>query len=504
MSREGRFYITTPIYYASGEPHLGHAYSTLLTDVIARFYRQAGDEVRFLTGTDDHGQKMQEEAARRGISPVELCEEMASRFKAAWARLDVSADRFIRTTEAEHVDLVRTLYARLWESGDIYAADYRGWYCVPDERYWTEKDLGPDKTCPECGRPLQLIEEKNYFFRMSNYQERLVRHIREHPDWIVPESRKNEILGFLAKPLEDLSVSRPKSRVSWGIELPFDPEHVAYVWIDALINYVTGSGLFPWDDRASEEGWWPADLHVVGKDILTTHAVYWPTWLMAAELPLPKQILAHGWWVSDGKKMSKSLGNVVDPLQLQDQFGTDAVRWYLMREMTVGADASFTGDRFLMRYEELANVLGNLASRTTSMIARYRGGNVPEAPGTGLDEVVASTLPAYREAFAGLKVHEAMHEAMELARRANQYVEERQPWAQAKAADEEGLDETLATLYRTLVWLSAFFEPVMPGKMSILAQDLGLDAVPTLDQASNQSGSGRKVTRAEPMFPKQE
>jgi len=503
VSREGRYFISTPIYYASGEPHLGHAYSTLLTDVIARFHRQSGDEVRFLTGTDDHGQKMQEEAARRGITPVQLCEEMASRFKAAWERLDVSADRFIRTTEAEHIEVVRMLYARLWETGDIYAADYKGWYCVHDERYWTEKDLGPDQTCPECHRPVQLIEEKNYFFRMSRYQERLVRHIEDNPEWIVPESRRNEILGFLARPLEDLSVSRPKARVSWGIELPFDVDHVAYVWIDALINYVTGSGVFPAEGREAEDGWWPADLHVVGKDILTTHAVYWPTWLMAADLPLPEQILAHGWWVSDGKKMSKSLGNVVDPLQLQDQFGTDAVRWYLMREMTVGADASFTGDRFMMRYEELANVLGNLASRATSMIARYRDGLVPRAPGSGLDDVISATRASYGDAFAGLRVHEAMHEAMELARRANQYVEERQPWAQAKADDPAALDETLATLYRSLVWLAAFFEPVMPGKMSILAQDLGLDVVPTLGQASDLLATGRQVTKAEPMFPKQ-
>ncbi len=502
MSRAGRFYVSTPIYYASGDPHIGHAYSTLLTDAIARFHRQAGDEVRFVTGTDDHGQKMQEEAARRGLTPEALCDEMAGRFQAAWARLGVSADRFIRTTEPEHIEVVKRLYAQLWESGDIYAADYQGWYCVHDERYWTEKDLGPGQTCPDCERPVQLIEEKNYFFRMSAYQDRLIRHIEKNPEWIVPGSRRNEILGFLSQPLEDLSVSRPKSRVSWGIELPFDDEHVAYVWIDALINYLTASGAMGAGGREPEEGWWPADLHVVGKDILTTHAVYWPTWLMGAGLPLPEKILAHGWWVADGKKMSKSLGNVVDPLELQEQFGTDAVRWYLMREMTVGADASFTGDRFLMRYEELANVLGNLASRTISMIERYREGRVPDAGGEALDGVIEQTRVAYEEAFTELRVHDAMQAAMDLGRRANQYVEERQPWAQAKLEDPEALDETLACLYKSLVWLTALFEPVMPEKMGVLAQRLGLSAVPTLAQAGSGLGPQDTVEKGDPLFPK--
>ncbi|MEZ4416272.1 MAG: methionine--tRNA ligase [Gemmatimonadota bacterium] len=505
-----RFFLTTPIYYASGDPHIGHAYTTLLADALARYHRQAGRDVLFLTGTDEHGQKMQEEAVRRGITPLELAEDMAARFRAAWERLGVSFDRFIRTTEPEHIAVVEAVYRRLYEKGEIYAADYRGWYCIHEERYWTEKDLGPDHTCPDCGRPTRLIEEKNYFFRMSAYQERLIRHIEENPEWIVPASRRNEILGFLKGPLEDLSVSRPKSRLQWGITLPFDDEHVAYVWVDALFNYVTGSGrIRPLAEEGQQgfgdtthDSWWPCQLHIVGKDILTTHSVYWPTLLMAADLPLPQQILAHGWWVAGGRKMSKSLGNVIDPLELRDEYGTDAVRWYLLREMTVGQDASFTEDRFLMRYEELANVLGNLASRVTSMIERYRQGAVPSAPAIGLAADTAETVARYREAFETLRVHDALGVAMELARTANVYVEERQPWAQAKSEDPAPLDETLASLHAVLVWLAALLEPVMPEKMSLLVGQLGLERVPTLEEAGARAREGTRVRKGEALFPK--
>lgn len=513
--RPRRRYLTTPIYYASGEPHLGHAYTTVLSDLLARFYRQDGADVLFLTGTDEHGQKIQEEAERRGVSPLELCNEMAERFEAAWDRLHVSHDRFIRTTEPEHVAVVTAFLERLWARDQIYEGVYTGWYCVPDERYWTEKDLGPDNTCPDCGRPTQYVEEKNYFFRMSDYQERLVDHIRTNPDWIVPDFRKNEVLGFLQKPLGDLSISRPKSRVSWGITLPWDDEHVAYVWVDALINYLTASGAIDPEAEPGDRGfddtsgsWWPADLHLMGKDILTTHAVYWPTLLMAVGLPLQKQVLAHGWWVVGDTKMSKSLGNVIDPLALREEFGTDAVRWYLMREMPTGGDASFTPERFLTRYEELAKVLGNLASRAISMIGKYRDGVVPDAPGAGLDDAVEAAFTAAREAIDDFKVHEAMAAAMDLARAANGYVEERQPWTQAKEAaaggDAAELDETLATLARVLVALCALFQPVAPEKMADLAGRLGLASVPTLREAREVGVAGRSVEKGEPLFPRVE
>jgi len=512
VSQRRRRYLTTPIYYASGEPHLGHAYTTILADVLARFYRQDGEEVFFLTGTDEHGQKIQEEAARRGVEPIVLCDRMAERFEAAWRTLGISHDRFIRTTEPGHIAVVRAFLQRLWDRDQIYESTYSGWYCVPDERYWTGKDLGPDNACPICGRPTQHVEEVNYFFRMSAYQDALVKHIEANPDWIVPEVRRNEILGFLQKPLEDLSISRPRSRVRWGIPLPFDEEHVAYVWVDALINYLTASGAIHPERASGEQGfddvsgsWWPADLHLMGKDIITTHAVYWPTLLMAVGLPVQRQILSHGWWVVGDTKMSKSLGNVVDPLALREEFGTDAVRWYLMREMPTGSDASYTPERFLVRYGELANVLGNLASRVVSMIGKYREGVVPDAPGVGLDTALDAAFSAARESMARFRIHDALAAAMELARTANGYVEERQPWAQAKDPEAAGaLDETLATLARVLVALCALFEPVAPSRMAELAGRLGLDEVPTLAGARALEVSGRRVAKGDPLFPRVE
>lgn len=510
MSQEQRRYITTPIYYATGEPHLGHAYTTILGDVLARFDRQNGTEVLYLTGTDEHGQKIQEEAARRGVDPIELCDLMAERFEAAWGTLEISHDRFIRTTEAEHIAVVQAFLQRLWDRDQIYEDTYSGWYCVHEERYWTEKDLGPDNGCPDCGRPTQHVDEKNYFFRMSAYQEALIQQIRDNPEWIVPEMRRNEILGFLQKPLGDLSISRPKTRLQWGVTLPFDDDHVAYVWVDALINYLTASGAIDPSAPLGEQGfddvsgsWWPADLHLMGKDILTTHAVYWPTLLMGAGLPVFRQILAHGWWVVGETKMSKSLGNVVDPLALREEFGTDAVRWYLLREMPTGGDASYTPERFLVRYDELANVLGNLASRAISMVAKYRDGVVPDAPGAGLDAEIETAFATARDAMAHYKVHEALAAAMDLARAANGYVETREPWAQAKDPDDAGaLDETLATLARVLVAVCALFQPVAPAKMAELAGRLGLEGVPTLDAAQKLTVSGLEVDKGSPLFPR--
>jgi len=508
----GRRYLTTPIYYASGEPHIGHAYTTILADALGRFYRQEGHEVLFLTGTDEHGQKIQEEAARRGMEPQALCDEMAARFEAAWGTLDIAFDRFIRTTEAEHKAVVTAFMQRLYDRGHIYEGSYTGWYCIHEERYWTEKDLGPGQTCPDCGRPVREIEETNWFFRMSAFQEDLVRHIQENPGWIVPEVRRNEILGFLQQPLGDLSISRPRARLQWGIPLPFAPEHVTYVWVDALINYFTASGALPpapapdspeWDDTSAS--WWPADLHLMGKDILTTHAVYWPTLLMGAGLPLPGRILAHGWWVVGDTKMSKSLGNVVDPLQLREEFGTDALRWYLLREMPTGQDASYTPERFLTRYDELANVLGNLASRALSMTVKYRDGVVPDAPGAGLDEAMAATLARVEESLEAFRVHDALGAAMDLAREANGYVESREPWAQAKdPARSAELDETLATLVRSLVVLAALFQPVCPGKMEELVGRVGLHGVPTLSEARTVPLAGRSVAKGDPLFPRKD
>jgi methionyl-tRNA synthetase len=505
-----RRYLTTPIYYASGEPHLGHAYTTILADALARFHRQDGEDVLFLTGTDEHGPKIQEEAERRGVAPIELCDEMAGRFRSAWEEMEIGFDRFIRTTEAEHVAVVQAFLERLHDRGHVYEGLYQGWYCIHEERYWTEKDLGPDRTCPDCGRPTRRIEETNWFFRMSAFQDDLVRHIEENPGWIVPDVRRNEVMGFLQRPLGDLSISRPRSRVAWGIPLPFDDEHVTYVWVDALVNYLTASGAIDPSAPPAEQGfedtsasWWPADVHLIGKDILTTHAVYWPTLLMGVGLPLPRRILAHGWWVVGDTKMSKSLGNVVDPLALRDEFGTDAVRWYLLREMPTGGDASFTLERFLARYDELANVLGNLASRAISMIARYRDGVVPAGNGNGLAESIDRTLDAVSAALESFRLHEALGTAMDLARAANGYVEEREPWAQARdPARGDALDETLATLTRVLAVLAALFQPVCPARSAELADRLGLERVPTLHEARTVPLAGRTVRKGDPLFPR--
>ena len=504
------FYLTTPIYYASGEPHLGHAYTTILADVIARYRRRAGQDVLFLTGTDEHGQKIQEAAAEQGLSPLELCDLMAGRFEEAWGDLGISHDRFIRTTEAEHRAVVTALLERLQDNGFIYEAEYAGWYSVGQERYFTEKEIGPDRVDPIAGGPVQRIREKNYFFRMSHFQERLGRHIEDNPEWIVPASRRNEVLGFLKQPLADLSISRPRSRIHWGIPLPWDADQVTYVWVDALTNYVTASGAIdpaaPKEERGFGDlrpSWWPADVHLMGKDILTTHSVYWPTLLMGADLPLPRKILAHGWWVVGDAKMSKSLGNVVDPLDLRERYGTDAVRWYLMREMATGQDASYTPDRFLTRYDELANILGNLAHRTLSMVKRYRGGVVPDAPADGLAAETEAALAAYRDGLEGYRLHEGFAAAMNLARGANGFVEAKEPWALAR--DPEGgeeLDRTLATLVRTLAVLAAMFEPVTPAKAHKLATRLGLNSVPIFAEFSALQVGGRSVTVGSPLFPR--
>lgn len=496
------YYLTTPIYYASGEPHIGHAYTTILTDTLARYRRQMGSQVEFLTGTDEHGQKMKDAATQKSMHPKELADEMAKNFKEAWSKLDISFDRFIRTTEDAHIDVVQDILNRLWEKQEIYADNYSGWYCIHEERYWTSREVGEEHICPDCHRPVEYIEEKNYFFRMGKYQEKLLEHINNNPSWIVPETRRNEVLGFLNQPLGDLSISRPKSRLDWGITLPFDESHVCYVWVDALFSYVTGANFPSTHSKTLRDHNWPADLQVVGKDILTTHAVYWPTLLMAGELPLPKKILAHGWWLSENTKMSKSMGNVIDPLQLRKKYGTDAVRWYLLRDMRTGSDATFTEERFAARYEELANVLGNLAKRTTSMVIKYRDGRLSQEIETELGEEIKQTLDDFQEYMDKLQVHSALGLAMDLARKTNVYIDKKEPWALAKDPDRaDSLDTVLSTLVRILVVLTTMLSPVMPEKMSTLAEYIGLDKIPTF-QDLNLTLAHTTVKSGAPLFPR--
>ncbi|MFQ6615857.1 MAG: methionine--tRNA ligase [Fidelibacterota bacterium] len=426
-----KFYVTTPIYYVNDEPHLGHAYTTILADVLARYHREAGEEVFFLTGTDEHGQKVFQAAKKHGISPKQHCDEMVVRFKELWDRLHIQYDYFIRTTDPDHKDVVQTILQRIHDKGDIYFDEYSGRYCVGCERFYTEKEL-VDGTCPQHRRKLEVITEKNYFFKMSSYQERLVSTIQEDPGFIQPEFRRNEVLGFLKQPLGDLCISRPRSRLPWGIELPFDPDYVTYVWFDALLNYVTAVGATRRDDLFKK--WWPAEVHLIGKDILTTHAVYWPTFLFAADLPLPQSIFAHGWWLSEDFKMSKSLGNVVRPLDLIEECGVDPVRYFLMRGMVLGQDSSFSLERFARRYNsDLANDLGNLVGRVVTLIRRHFDGKIPAVGPTGDEEgelkAFGGRIPRIvMEKIETMRISEAVEETLQFVRAINRYMERREPW----------------------------------------------------------------------------
>jgi len=366
-----KFYITTPIYYVNDEPHIGHAYTTILADVLARFHKIQGNDVFFLTGTDEHGQKVQEAALKRNISPKKHVDEYVLRFKKAWEKLNINYDDFIRTTEKRHTDRVKEVLSFLKDNGDIYLDEYEGLYSVSEERFITEKESEEGDF-----KEVKVLKEKNYFFKMSKYQKQLIKHINDNPNFIKPTSRKNEIIGFLKNNLNDLCISRPKSRLSWGIELPFDENYVAYVWFDALLNYITSIGWNADDNKFQK--YWPADYHLMGKDIITTHCVYWPTMLLACNIPLPKSIFAHGWWLIEDQKMSKSVGNTIKPLDLADKYGTDSLRYYLMRNMVLGQDASYSFESFKERYNtDLANDYGNLVNRIFILVKKNFNNKIP-------------------------------------------------------------------------------------------------------------------------------
>ncbi|NLA23277.1 MAG: methionine--tRNA ligase, partial [Candidatus Marinimicrobia bacterium] len=410
MNNQEHFFVTTPIYYVNDKPHIGHAYTTILADVLARFQRSNGVETFFLTGVDEHGQKVQQAAASAGISPQEYCDRMVVYFRDAWQKLGIKYDFFIRTTDQFHVRAVQQVLQDLFNKGEIYLHEYGGYYCVGCERFYTPKEL-VNGQCPQHLKEPDFIKEKNYFFRMSKYQDWLIGYIQDHPNFIRPESRKNEVLGFLKNPLGDLCISRPKSRLSWGIELPFDSGYVTYVWFDALLNYITAIG-YP-NDRQRFAKWWPADFHLIGKDIVTTHCVYWPTILKAMDLPMPKTIFAHGWWMIDETKMSKSLKNIVEPLDLVDAYGVDPVRYFLMRDMVLGQDANFSEGIFIKRYNsELANDFGNLVSRVTTLINKnFSQIPAPEQLSNAENEIqqTAEQLPNItHKLFSELKITEAL------------------------------------------------------------------------------------------------
>ena len=456
------FYISTPIYYVNDKPHIGHAYTTILADVIARFYRQLNYDTFFLTGLDEHGQKVQEAASNRKVEPQDHCNEMAPRFTELWEKLHISNDDFIRTTEERHKKVVQEFLQLVFDKGDIYKDEYTGLYSVSEERFITEKEA-------ESGifRDLKELKEINYFFKMSNFQNQLIEHIENNNNFIQPAHRRNEILGFLKQPLSDLCISRPKSRLNWGIELPFDDEYVTYVWFDALINYLTATGYG--EDDLSYNKWWPADCHLIGKDILTTHAVYWPTMLLSAGIPLPKTIFAHGWWLSDSSKMSKSVGNVVNPLDLIEEYGVDPVRYYLMREMVLGQDANFTMESFIKRYNsDLANDYGNLLNRISTLIKKNYDGLIPDkGEQTSSEEEIIKSAEALLNGMSNkikeMKINDSIEDIMKFVRSINKYMEEQKPWKLVKE-DKVGAGTVLYTAGESMRVATILLSPVMPNR----------------------------------------
>jgi methionyl-tRNA synthetase len=511
MDRSNRFYITTPIYYVNDVPHIGHAYTTVAADVLARYWRLKGREVFFLTGLDEHGQKVQQAAAKAGIEPQAHCDRLAPQFKTLWTKLSISNDAFIRTTDPQHKSIVQRCLQELFDKSLIYKDDYTGWYCTFDERFWTEKDVAEGGLCPDCKRPLERLSEHNYFFKMGQYQNRLIDHISTHPDFIRPESRRNEVLGFLqTQQLGDLSISRPKSRLSWGIELPFDRNYVAYVWFDALVNYI--SALEYMRPESLVDRFWPANVHLVGKDILTTHAVYWSTMLMALNLPLPETIYAHGWWTVDGEKMSKSRGNVVDPYAMVDEFGADAFRYFLLREVPFGQDGDFSREAMIGRINsDLANGLGNLLSRTVTMIDRYCGGKIPlahagwEEHENTLEQVVKESMRQAEEWLSALQFNRALESVWNVIQTADQYVESQQPWRLAKnQASQIRLEQVLYRLAETLRHIAYHLHPFMPDTAEEILFRLGVSGeAKTLPQWGSLS-TGTAVRKGPPLFPRVE
>ena len=472
------FYITTPIYYVNDKPHIGHAYTTILADVLSRYHRLLKVPTFFLTGTDEHGQKVVQSAAKNGITPLEQCNSTVVRFQDLWKKLEITNDGFIRTTEDRHKKIVRNILQTLYERGEIYKDNYEGFYCVPCERFYTEKDL-LEESCPDCNRGVDKIAETNYFFKMGKYQTWLIDYINENPQFIQPPHRRNETLGFLRKPLGDLCISRPKSRLSWGIELPFDSDYVCYVWFDALINYISAHGYGIDEDQFRR--WWPASCHLIGKDILTTHSVYWPTMLKAIGIPMPKTIFAHGWWLVGRDKMGKSLGNVVDPMMMCEEYGVDSFRYFLLAEMTPGQDASFTEQAFIRRYNmDLADGLGNMLNRVIRLINRHCNGRIPEC-GKELDidqqlkSISLKSVEEMKNAITQMKLDRGIEKVMGVVRECNRYFEKTAPWELIKKGELNRLHTVLYTAIESLQVISGLLFPILPGKMEILRKVLGID-----------------------------
>ncbi|GAF17741.1 LOW QUALITY PROTEIN: methionyl-tRNA synthetase [Bacillus sp. JCM 19046] len=520
MSKKS-FYLTTPIYYPSGKLHIGHTYTTVAGDAMARYKRLRGYDVRYLTGTDEHGQKIEQKAADQGITPLEYTDKMVEPIKELWSKLDISYDDFIRTTEKRHTKVVEAIFEQLLAQDDIYLGEYEGWYCVPDESFFGERELvDPIKDeagniiggkSPDSGHPVEKVREQSYFLRMSKYADRLLKHYEETPDFIQPVSRKNEMVNNFIKPgLQDLAVSR--TSFTWGVKVPSDPKHVVYVWIDALTNYITALG-YGSEDQSLYEKFWPANVHLVGKDILRFHTIYWPVMLMALDLPLPKKVFGHGWFLTKDGKMSKSKGNVIDPAPLIDHFGLDAIRYYLLREVPFGSDGVFTPEAFVERVNyDLANDLGNLLNRTVAMINKYFDGSIPTyvKSATPFDEdlldLVQATTTKVENAMEEMEFSIALTAIWQLVSRTNKYIDETQPWMLAKEeSNKEQLGSVMYHLAESLRIISVLIRPFMTRTPEKMWAQLGIDetiagweSIRTFGQIPENT----KVSKGEPVFPR--
>ncbi|HOO91530.1 MAG TPA: methionine--tRNA ligase, partial [Syntrophales bacterium] len=504
------FYITTPIYYVNASPHIGHAYTTIVADVLARFHRMAGDQTYFLTGTDEHGDKVAEAAREAGVAPQEYTDRISGQFRDLWPKLSITNDYFVRTTDQDHKEVVRSILQKVYDAGDIYFGEYEGYYCVGCERFYRESEL-VDGMCPDHLTIPEIRKESNYFFRMSKYQDWLIDHIQNNPDFIRPERYKNEALAFLKEPLEDLCISRPKTRLTWGITLPFDDQYVTYVWFDALINYLTGIG---YPDSERFQTFWPVSQHLIAKDILKPHGIYWPTMLKGAGIEPYQHLNVHGYWNIDSSKMSKSRGTVVKPLDLKDTYGLDAFRYFLMREMVFGLDSNFSEEAFVQRINaDLANDLGNLVSRSLSMAVKYCGGTVPafsdhpdDAP---LITKAAGLFSEVESSFQSMMFHKALIAIWEFVNMTNRYIVEREPWSLAKDPSANArLDTIIYNILESLRVIAVLITPFMPDSAVDMLRRLGIEDPTSQDFSTIRTWGGLPVgnviNRGTSLFPRVE